>query len=201
MKTKKRIFLSVKVLVLLGICFYGVSCFTPYPPNYITIHKFKDSTYYDYVMAGSNKRFGPEGIVYKFIDKSYIVCWGPPVSICELATHEKYIKLHQGYFICYPYKLDDGAYINNLTLWNLPWEDVCDSAKFAAAAVLDSVPIAESCHIYTIKIKGYPDNITASQLEDYVNGIIDRGELEKYGAQYSISYSYGKSRQTKSEKP
>ena len=76
MKTKKSIYLSVKVLVLLGICFYGVSCFTPYPPNYITIHKFKDSTYYDYVMAGSNKRFGPEGVVYKFIDKSYIVCWG-----------------------------------------------------------------------------------------------------------------------------
>lgn len=204
MKTKHGIFLSVKVLLLLGVCFYGVSCFTPYPPNYITIHKFKDSTYYNYVMASSNKRFcfpsDEADLVAKFVDNSYIVHLSQPVSMCELATHEKYIKLHQGYFICYPYKLDDGANINNVTLWNLPWEDVCDSAKFAAAAVLDSVPIAESCHIYTIKIKGYPDNITASQLEDYVNGIIDRGELEKYGAQYSISYSYGKSRQTKSEK-
>ena len=68
-------------------------------------------------------------------------------------------------------------------------EDIDSCIHFAGLkAVGESV--AKPWNIYTIKIKGYPDNITASQLEDYVNGIIDRGELEKYGAQYSISYSY-----------
>jgi hypothetical protein len=159
------------------------------PPNEIVIHKFRDPTYYNYVFADRNKCFfgdingNPDKYrIYRFPDNTYYYSWGLSVDICELTTSTKYIKLHQDYFFCYPYKIDR---CECFTLWNLPWTDLCDSVKWSAATVKDSCPVVESWYISKIKIKGFPNNVSSSQIEDYVNGIIDKGELDKYGAQFA----------------
>jgi hypothetical protein len=73
-----------------------------------------------------------------------------------------------------------------IMLWDILWTDICDSAKLSTAMIKDSFPIMEAWRLRdpSRELKGFPDNIGEKQIEDYVNDIIDKGELEKYGAQF-----------------
>ncbi len=106
-------------------------------------------------------------------------------DICELATEEKVLPLHDGYYTYFPYtalSCNSGEPV----MRDCKWEDICSVDVSALPEICPAENIyaeIRSFPIQTLEKKTGKSRkeMTIEDIEKAINEIIDNGEIDKYG--------------------
>ena len=104
-------------------------------------------------------------------------------DICELATEEKVLALHDGYFTYFPY-----TNINNNgddVIRDGKWENICDGNPLELPELGKASSLYKEVRLFKIrpleKITGKSrKEMTIEDIEEAINKLIDKGQLDKY---------------------
>lgn len=110
-------------------------------------------------------------------------------DICELATEEKVIALHDHYYAYYPYPFRVDA-PEETSLRNGKWENICNVNPLELPVLMDGKSIYSESRIFdglTLdKItKKKRHEMTIDDIVNAINKVIDEGKLDKYSVKYN----------------
>lgn len=105
-------------------------------------------------------------------------------DICELATEEKLLALHDGYYIYFPYTglSGDGS---SIVVRDGKWDTICSCNPLELSALGESNSIYSEIRLFEIKplekiTKKSRKEMTIEDIEKAINKVIDDGKLDQY---------------------
>ncbi len=106
-------------------------------------------------------------------------------DICELATNEKLLALHDGYYSYFPYTNIYPSHSTPISIRNGKWENICEVNPFELPILGDANSIYSEIRLFEItsleKITGKNrQEMTIEDIEQASNNVIDDGKLDKY---------------------
>ena len=109
-------------------------------------------------------------------------------DICELATEEKVLALHDGYFTYFPYTNINTA--NEDVVRDGKWENLCDGSPLELPVAGNAGSLYREIRHFEIrpleKITGKSrKEMTIEDIEEAINKLIDEGQLDKYSTKVS----------------
>ena len=109
-------------------------------------------------------------------------------DICELATEEKLLALHDGYFTYFPYTNINTA--NEDVIRDGKWENLCDGNPLELPVLGEASSLYKEIRLFEIrpleKITGKSrKEMTIEDIEAAINKLIDEGQLDKYSTKVS----------------
>lgn len=109
-------------------------------------------------------------------------------DICELATEEKLLTLHDGYYTYFPYTNINRA--SEDVIRNGKWENICDSNPTELPILGDASSLYQEIRSFEIrsleKITGKSrKEMTIDDIEKAINILIDKGQLDTYSVKVS----------------
>ena len=116
-------------------------------------------------------------------------------DICELATEEKLLALHDHYYTYFPYTgirqsgedvVRDGK-----------WSDLCSTDPLTLPVVTSANSLYSEIRMFEIRTlekltKKKRDEMTIDDIEKAVNKVIDEGKLDKYSVKVDTFWASGK---------
>ncbi len=112
-------------------------------------------------------------------------------DICELATEEKVIALHDHYYIYYPYPDISGVMLGeNFLVRDGKWKDICDGNPLGLPVLCEEAAIYSEYRVFEgrtldkiTKKKRY--QMTIDDIVNALNKVIDDGKLDKYSVKHT----------------
>ena len=104
-------------------------------------------------------------------------------DICELATEEKLLALHDHYYTYFPYSgINQGGLS---VVRDGKWSDLCSTDPLKLPVMMDANSLYSEIRKFEIRslekiTKKKRDEMTIGDIEKAVNKVIDEGKLDKY---------------------
>ncbi len=187
-----------KILFFIVIAALFCGCDTPEQLKSVrqsfVIFRYVDEEYKDYIITVDNSGDNSHIMngIYNFPklkrDEPYFG-GGETYDICELATEEKVIALHDHYYAYYPYPNIHG--IGHKSVRNGKWKDICDTNPLELPILCHEGEIYSEGRCFEgfslDKItKKKREELTIDDIVNAINKVIDEGKLDKYSVKFNF---------------